>query len=135
VNAAPVLDTRAWIWWMLREGRLGATTLAQLDAYPISDRPAISGISLWEVAILTERGRLDVGLPLRDWLALAAHPRTVRVVPISPAIAAETTTLPRSLRDPADRIIVATSRVLGMPLLTCDAAILRARVADRWVVG
>jgi PIN domain nuclease of toxin-antitoxin system len=50
-------------------------------------------------------------------------------VGLSPAIAAEVAALPDSFpRDPADRIIVATSRILGATLLTKDRAILEADI-------
>ena len=45
---------------------------------------AISAISLWEVATLVERGRLDVGTRLDRWLGHAADPRTVQVVLVQP---------------------------------------------------
>jgi len=132
--AAPLLDTHAWIWWMRRDERLGAASLEYLDRLPLDDRPAVADISLWEIAMLVERQRLALNSPVADWLETASHPRTVRVMPISPSIAAATTTLPRALRDPADRIIVATSRVLQLPLLTHDRRILRLRLAERWSV-
>lgn len=132
VSEAPVLDTHAWLWWLLRDERLGESSIEQLDAFPAADRPFIADISLWEVAMLVERRRLALSEPLRDWLETASHPRTVRVVPISAAIAAGTTALARVLRDPADRIIVATSRVLERPLLTHDRTIVKSRLVKRW---
>lgn len=130
---SPVLDTHAWIWWMDQDRRLGASTIAALDALPADDRPVLSDISLWEVATLVERGRLSLDLPLADWLKAAAHPRTVRIEPISASIAADVATLPESFpRDPADRIIVSTSRVLGLPLVTHDMRIRRSRLVPRW---
>jgi len=130
--AAPLLDTHVWIWWMRRDERLGAASLLYLDRLPLDDRPAVADISLWEITMLVERRRLALNGSLEDWLETASHPRTVRVMPISASIAADTTGLPRALRDPADRIIVATSRVLKLPLLTYDRAILRLRLTDRW---
>ena len=83
--------------------------------------------------MLVELQRLSLDLPLADWLAAAAHPRTVRVVPISPAMAAGTALLPASFhRDPADRLIVATCRELDAPLLTHDRLIMRSRLVERW---
>ena len=50
---------------------------------------------------------------------------------MSPAIAAELASLPDSFhRDPADRILVATARVLGATLLTRDRRITEARLVD-----
>ncbi len=70
---------------------------------------------------------------LDAWLEAAAHPRSVRLIPISPAIAAETAALPEGWhRDPADRLIVATCRVMHVPLLTKDRLIARARLTARW---
>jgi PIN domain nuclease of toxin-antitoxin system len=83
--------------------------------------------------MLVERGRVVFTVSLEEWFSAAAHPRSVRVVPISPAIAEQTAALPaRFHRDPADRLIVATCRVLGLPLLTRDARILRSRLVTRW---
>lgn len=129
----PLLDTHAWIWWVDQDRRLGAKTIAALDRLPADQRPVLSGISLWEVAMLVERGRLTLDVPLGDWLAAAAHPRSVRLLPITPAIAADVAALPPGFhRDPADRIIVSTCRVMGLPLLTRDPLITRARLVTRW---
>lgn len=128
-----VLDTHAWVWWVDQDRRLGASAIHALDGLPADQRPFLSDISLWEVATLVERGRLKLDVPLGDWLDAAAHPRSVRLVPITPAIAAAVAALPRSFhRDTADRVIVATSLVLDVPLLTRDRRITRARLTRLW---
>lgn len=129
----PLLDTHAWIWWVAGDRRLQRRVRDMLDGLPPDSRPYLSAISLWEVAMLVERGRVLFSVSLLEWLAAAAHPRTVRLVPISPEIAAHTAALPPSFpRDPADRLIVASCRVLGLPLLTRDGRILRSRLVARW---
>ena len=133
---APLLDTHAWIWWVDRDPRLGPRILDVLDALPRDTRPLLADISLWEVAMLVERGRIAFDVPLRDWLDAAAHPHSVRIVPISSRIAEEVAALPASFhRDPADRVIVSTSRVLGVPLLTQDAMIAKSGLVRRWRVS
>jgi len=134
VSARPVLDTHAWIWWVDRDRRLGRAALSALDDLAPDARPFVSDISLWEVATLVERGRLSLTVPLTEWFAAAAHPRSVTVVPISGAIASAVAELPAIFhRDPADRIIVSTCRVLGAPLLTRDRLILKSRLVTRWI--
>src|SRR5262245_50446219 len=126
---APVLDTHAWIWWVDRDRRLPRGAGEYLDGLEFNERPYVADISLWEVAMLVERGRLSFSVPLLEWFEAAAHRRSVRVVPVSQAIAAEVAVLPKSFhRDPADRLIVATCRALKAPLLTVDRRILRARL-------
>ncbi|MCA1562226.1 MAG: type II toxin-antitoxin system VapC family toxin [Acidobacteria bacterium] len=130
---APLLDTHAWIWWVDQDPRLGPRILNALDGLPVDRRPLVADISLWEVAMLWERHRLTLDVPLRDWLDAAAHPRSVQVVPVSPLIAAEVAALPSSFhRDPADRLIVSTSRALGVPVLTHDALIAKSGLVRRW---
>lgn len=129
----PLLDTHAWVWWVDRDKRLGRTTTDFLDTLPVDARPYLADISLWEVAMLVERHRLEFSIPLPDWLEAAAHPRSVRLLSITPAIAAEVAVLPSAFhRDPADRVIVATCRIMNVPLITRDHRILRSRLVSRW---
>jgi PIN domain nuclease of toxin-antitoxin system len=91
----------------------------------------VSDISLWEVATLLELGRIRLRLPLRDWLDRATAPPLVQRCGISPAVAAALAALPASFhRDPADRILVATARVLGATLLTQDTRIVQAGIVS-----
>lgn len=46
--------------------------------------------------------------------------QALQLAELSPEIAVESTQLAGLHRDPADRIIVATSRILGLPLITAD---------------
>ncbi len=130
---APILDTHAWVWWVQADPRLDQRTINALDALPPDDRPQVCDISLWEVAMLVTLGRLTLGEPLESWLDAAADPRSVGVLPVTPAIAAEVERLPETFhRDPADRLIVASCRALARPLVTRDHAIARARLVRRW---
>ena len=129
----PLLDTHAWIWWVEQDARLGAKVIAALDALPASRRPFLCDISLWEIATLVERGRLHLDVPLDEWLAAAAHPRSVQLLAVSPRIAAAVAALPDTFhRDPADRLIVATGRAHRLPVLTHDDRIRRSRLVSLW---
>ena len=136
MSDGPILDTHAWIWWINQDARLGASVIERLDTLPSGHRPRVCDISLWEVAMLAERGRVVSSVPLVEWFEAAAHPRSVEIVPVTPAIAAEVAALPTTFhRDPADRLIVATCRVLGAPLVTHDLLITRSRLVTRWRPG
>jgi PIN domain nuclease of toxin-antitoxin system len=130
---SPVLDTHAWVAWMIGSSDLPTATHDALERLPPDRRPYLSAISLWEVAMLVDLGRLSLSMSLIEWLSLAAHPRTVKIAAITPAIAAATAALPSTFhRDPADRIIVATCLELDAPLLTHDRLIMRSRLVSRW---
>jgi PIN domain nuclease of toxin-antitoxin system len=98
-----------------------------LEEANASEPLLVAEISLWEVAMLASLGRIELRIPLREWLEAATAPPLVRRVGLSPAIAAEVAVLPESFhRDPADRILVATARVLDATFFTQDDRIVKA---------
>jgi PIN domain nuclease of toxin-antitoxin system len=117
-----LLDTHIFVFWVNEAERLRPVTRRLIEAE--ADSILISSITLWEIAKLVQLGRLSLSLPVTEWLEQAlAYPK-VRVVPLSPTIAIESTVLPQPFhKDPADEIIVATARVLGCPLVTYDGKI------------
>ena len=122
-----LLDTHILIWWLLDSPLLGAEQSRLLEGLESRAQPlAISAITLWEIAVMVARGRLEVPDPLDDWLdQIETHPQIV-VMPLTARIAAEGTRLGEDFqKDPADRIIVATARVHGLRLLTADDRIRR----------
>lgn len=119
-----VLDTHVLVWWTSEPGRLTEPMRRVLDAAAPGSPVFVPDICLWEIATLVSLGRLRPAIPLVAWLERATAAPLAQVVPISPAIAAEVAALPDTFhRDPADRIIVATARVLGLPLLSFDGRI------------
>ena len=119
-----LLDTHVLIWWLQGGGPLSPAQRRVLNAADGDSPLRVSDISLWEVATLHSLGRIQLSIPLREWLEKAAAPPLVRRHGISPAIAADVAALPESFhRDPADRILVATARILGATLLTHDRRI------------
>lgn len=122
-----VLDTHVWIWVM--EGlttELSNATVRLIEAAAASSALAISAISVWELAMLEKRGRITLSRSIDEWTRAALTAPGVRLVDLSPEIALESARLPGEPHgDPADRIIIATTRILGATLVTRDKQILR----------
>ena len=118
-----VIDTHILIWWVNQSDRLRKGTLERIENE--ADSLGINAISLWEIAKLVQVGRLELSMPVEDWIEQAlAYPK-VMVVPLSPLIAVESTRLPPPFhKNLADELIVASARVLSCPLLTYDGKIL-----------
>ena len=126
-----LLDTHVLIWWLNDRSRLSPTQQEAVGSAGPESPQLVADISLWEVATLHSLGRIRLAVPLREWPDKAVAPPLVRRHGISPAIAAEVASLPDSFHgDPADRILVATVRVLGATLLTQDRRIVGAALAD-----
>ena len=75
--------------------------------------------------MMVSRGRIKLTVSVEEWLDQAIHRTGLTLLEINPEIAVESCNLPGSFhKDPADRIIVATSRVRGIPLISKDQEIL-----------
>ncbi len=118
-----LLDTHIWLWWCEGNPRL-KSRLPWLDAQPRDDL-AISIFTIWEIAKLSEIGRISLPDPVLDWVRNNLIGTGVQVIPLSKEIAVEACALPKPFhQDPADQIIVSTARALNCELLTVDGRIL-----------
>lgn len=84
----------------------------------------VSAISIWEVATLAAKGRLQFPIPLENWVDAALQQPGIRLLPLSPAISLESARLREFHGDPADRILVASARLEKLILVTRDRKIL-----------
>lgn len=117
-----LLDTHVWIW--LCVGELPSLSSKAQQAINGHNR-WISVISCWELAKLVERRRLGFTIPTLTWIRRSLSEYDLRLADLTPEIAVESTELRGFHGDLADQIIVATSRVLGMPVVTADQRLLQ----------
>lgn len=131
-----VLDTHALVWWVSAPGRIPAKARRLIDgAVDSGDSVAVSSISIWELAMLAARGRLELTVPVDAWISSVEALPFVRFVPVDNRIAARAVALENfPHRDPADRMILSTALGLGAALVTADPR-LRAYRAVKTVWG
>lgn len=114
-----VADTHALIWWITGDARLSPRARDVMDR----DSIGVAVITCWEIAFLAARGRIAIHDRIVDWWHdVMALPSTA-LLPLTIEVAATAATLPNPIRDPADRLIVATALHQGVPLVTKDARI------------
>ncbi len=120
-----LLDTHIWIWSVLDPTKLGHRVGEALRDE--SSELWLSPISLWELAVLSERGRIDLDGGLWTWIDAARSSAPIREAPLTGEIvrALERIELPN--RDPADRFLAATAAALDLRLVTSDAKLLSGR--------
>lgn len=121
-----VLDTHVWVWWLSESHSFSSKVQKLLNEAKTKQGIYISSISVWEVAQLATRGRLQLTMEYNDWIAQAESLPFINFVPIDNHIALKSIQLlPPLHQDPADRIIIATALALGAPLITKDEKITR----------
>jgi PIN domain nuclease of toxin-antitoxin system len=105
--------------------QLGKRAARALNIAARASRIAVSAITPWEIGLLVNKGRLQLGLEVMEWIRTALSRPGVRLIGLEPEIAVASTRLPFEMHaDPADRILVATARHLGATLVTADRALL-----------
>ena len=119
-----LLDTHIIVWSAVDPEKLGQKVAGELES--VSNELYYSPISIWEILLLSEKGRISLG---RD------HVRAVRDILLKipmkeAAINAEVAIQSRTVRlphqDPADRFLAATASVYGLTLVTADTRIIEA---------
>ena len=115
-----VLDTAALIYWTLNRARLSLTAAQSIaDA----DRIAISSISIWEIGIKVNKGKLSIPLPLPEYAGKLEQIDRVEFLAVDLRTWIKNLELDWPHRDPADRTIVATAALHSCSLLTPDSII------------
>jgi PIN domain nuclease of toxin-antitoxin system len=121
-----LLDTCAAIW-LFEQQPLSQVSLLAIRSAAGSLGVFVSAVSAWEVGLLARRRRQALSFApspqawFDDLLALPG----VRLLPLTHRAAIAAASLPGAFhRDPADCLLVATARELGVPLVTRDRRIL-----------
>jgi PIN domain nuclease of toxin-antitoxin system len=122
-----VLDTHIFIWLINgNEEIIDSGYLTHINKAVKDDSIVVPAISLWEISMLAAKQRIILHENTLDWLKNASSAPGISVYPLSPEVAYESTILPGAFHgDPADRIIVATARIIDGTLLTFDKEIIR----------
>ncbi len=119
-----ILDTHAWLWWLHAPENLSKKALSVIQRKVKTREVIVSVISVWEVAVKVEVGKLKLPMELRDWFCEARKYDGIAIESLDPMDAIASTVLPGSFhKDPADRILVAIARRYQAPLVTRDKTI------------
>lgn len=127
LTSGVLLDTCAVIW-LANGDPLPAEAIEAIMLAAMSAHVFISPISAWEVGMLSNpRGTRPALRFLPDpktWFAKVMAGPAIREAALTPGIAVDASHLPGNLHgDPADRLLIATARHLGIPIVTRDAKI------------
>ncbi len=117
-----LLDTHALVWLVGGDIQLTARARRRIAA---AQTVWVSAITPWEIGMLVAKGRLILAKDVMEWMAEVLALPGISLAALDPVIAVASSRLPGDLHgDPADRIIAATARHLGVALVTADEKLL-----------
>ena len=116
-----VLDTHVLIYDALQPERLSRKARVAIDQGASTGTLACCDISLWEMAMLIARGRIDPDADAVQFIEDVVQARSLSVLPITPRIAVLAQSELFAHADPADRIIAATAMNIGATLVSADS--------------
>ena len=120
-----LLDTHIALWLDSGDRRLRPPTRRLIDdCWRDGGTILLSAVAVWEIALLVDTGRIDLDLPIDEWVDRFVARPGVNAVPLGYRAASRSYQLHQSQhRDPADRLLIATAIELGCPLVTYDERI------------
>jgi PIN domain nuclease of toxin-antitoxin system len=129
-----VVDTHIIIWNALKPEMLSEKAEKAVSAANNSDGIIFCEISLWEIAMLMNKKRLIIDIEYIEFIKLILESNKYVLRGITPEIAWLSTDLfSDNNKDPADRIIAATSIIENANLITADKELRQSKeVATIW---
>ncbi len=120
-----LIDTHIVIWLEEKSDRLRPSTKRLIDeCWRNGGTIFVSAVTAWEIANLVATGRMDLDLPVDEWIDRFLDQPDMEAVALSHRAAARSYEISEfDRRDPGDRLLIATSIDLGCPLVTYDTRI------------
>ncbi len=126
-----LLDTCAFLWLVTNDtGHLTETATGTfLDG---DNEIFFSIVSAWEISIKAGIGKLDVPLPVHNFLTEQIRLNELSVLPVELSHVTKVSELPFHHKDPFDRLLIAQAMIEGIPILTGDSLFDAYKVRTIW---
>ena len=125
-----LLDTCTFLWWVT-----GDDALSEAAVNTIVD-PAnevwMSAVSVWEIAVKHDLGRLDLPEPPDRLIPRLRDAHGIAALPLEEEDVLHVGRLPALHRDPFDRMLVCQAIARGMAILTPDEHVRQYPVRSLW---
>jgi len=125
-----LLDTHILIWLIDGNQKLNQTSRQAIEDE--SNSLHLSIASLWEIAIKTSLGKLELGIPLEQILTNFILPSGIEILPIHLPHLLVLQTLPFHHRDPFDRLLISQAKSESLILVTEDSMFEQYEVEILW---
>lgn len=113
-----LLDTHTFIWFVTGSNRINTKIREQIE----DNNNLLSIASLWEIAIKSSIGKLDLELSIEQLVEEQIIANGIELLDITTEHIAIVADLPLHHRDPFDRLIIAQAMAEQIPVVGSDKA-------------
>ena len=124
-----LLDTHVFIWWDIDPAKISPAAMAALR--DPGNSVFLSVVSVWEMVIKVELGKLILHHPLSEIIA-SQQENGIEVLPVELRHSLAVARLPSIHKDPFDRLLIAQSNVESMEFVSADRLITGYPVQILW---
>ncbi len=125
-----LFDMHSFIWWADEPDKLSQTALEALEDE--NNRLFLSDVSIWEMQIKIQIGKMKLKLPLRDLVDSQQQNNEIEILPIATAHILALDNLPFHHKDPFDRLLIAQATAEKMILVSSDSKFTAYTVKILW---
>lgn len=125
-----LFDTHTFMWWDSDLSKL--PTHVQTLCFHPGNQLVLSIVSIWEIQIKVQIGKLDLGKQLVDVVANQRKANQIELLPVYYNHVLDLDNLPLHHKDPFDRLLIAQARVEGLVILSRDLQFSAYNVPVEW---
>lgn len=125
-----LLDTHAFLWLRSEPEKISQSVL---DAYyNIKNDIFLSIVSIWEIQIKHQLGKLELNVPLQQLIDTQTQQNGLKILPITPVHIYALNTIPFYHKDPFDRLLIVQAKLENMQLVSADGVFKQYEVELFW---
>ena len=125
-----LLDTHAFVWWLLDDPKLSArvrSVITDADAEVF-----VSAVTAFELATKVRLGKFDAAREIAQRYEETMTASLFVALPVSQRHALAAGRMAGEHRDPFDRILASQAHIEGLPLATVDPAFRQFGITTMW---
>ena len=125
-----ILDTHTFLWWDSEPSQLSERVLNL--CYDQNNTLILSVVSVWEIQIKSQLGKLKLHMPLAELVKSQQHRNNFQLLSAELDHILALDTLPFHHKDPFDRLLIAQANIEDAVLLSKDRAFSAYSVQAIW---
>lgn len=125
-----LLDTHTLIWAIEGDNRLSKKATELIESP--QNTPCYSLVSIWEIAIKVQLGKLSISSPIDESLVALLESNGFEQIPIRFRHVCHVGNLPLHHRDPFDRLLIAQAETESIPLISKDSTLGQYNITRIW---